>query len=96
MATFLELHDLLKNPLFKHRIQFALWSVCVDVLADSQETTPRKNFAKKKLRGPADSDELLMLGIRVSAADGMNADGTALTDAQVKTIVAAAFGDLVA
>lgn len=96
MASYSELFALVSDPKFKERIQYALWSVCVDVLNDGASTAGAKSFAKKKLRGLADTDELFALAIRCAANPTIAAAGTKASDSDIRFVVAGAFADLAA
>jgi hypothetical protein len=96
MATYLELVDLVASPKFRDRIQYALWSVSVDALNDSNASTAAKNFARKKLRGSAENDELLRLAINCAANPTIAAAGNACSDSDIRFVVAGTFADLVA
>lgn len=96
MATYLELSALVNDPQFRSRVQYALWSASVDVLANAQSSAAAKTYAKKKLKGLAETDELLRLAINCAADAAIAAAGAGTTDASIKAVVAAAFADLVA
>ena len=96
MATYLELVDLVQNPKFRNRIQYALWSVAVDVLNDVGSSAQAKTFAKKKLKGMAETEELLRLAINCAANPTIAAAGEACADADIRFVVAGVFADLVA
>lgn len=96
MATFLELVELVNSPKFRSRIQYALWSVAVDVLNDSNQTNQAKAFARKKLKGLAETDELLKLAIQCAANPTIAATGEACADSDLRFVVAGAFADLAA
>ena len=96
MATYLELSELVNRPQFRSRIQYALWSVCVDVLNDGASSAAAKLFAKKKLKGAAEQDELLRLAIHCAANPVIAAAGEQCLDSDIRTVVAGVFADLVA
>jgi hypothetical protein len=96
MATYIELAALVNNPNFRSRIQYALWSVSVDVLNDSQQSAAAKTFARKKLKGLAETDELLKLAIQCAANPIIAATGEASADSDIRLVVAEAFADLAA
>lgn len=96
MAAYLELVELVQSPKFRNRIQFALWSVCVDVLNDPAATSAAKTYARKKLKGMAETDELLRMAINCVANPTIAAAGEACTDADIRFVVAGIFADLVA
>lgn len=96
MATYLELVDLVQRPAFRSRIQYALWSVAVDTLADAGATAGQKQYARNKLKGMAETDELLRLAIHCAANATIAAAGEACTDADIKAVVVVVFAQLAA
>lgn len=96
MATYIELVDLVQSPRFRNRIQYALWSVCVDVLNDVNSSAGAKTYAKRKLKGMAETEELLRLAINCAANPTIAAAGEACADADIRFVVAGVFADLVA
>lgn len=96
MTTYLQLSALVNQPNFRARIQYALWSVAVDVLNDVNQSAGAKAFAKKKLKGAAESDELLRLAIQCAANPTIAAAGEACQDSDIRFVVAGVFADLAA
>ncbi len=95
MATYKELFELVQRPPFRERIQYALWSCAVDVLNDAQSAAQAKQYARKKLKGLADNDELMALAIRCVSNPAIAAAGEACADGDIKFVVAGSFADLV-
>lgn len=95
MATYLELVELVQRPAFRSRVQYALWSVCADTLADAGATAQQKQFARNKLKGMADNDELLRLAIHCAANPAIAAVGDACADSDIKAVVSSVFALLV-
>ena len=96
MAAYADLFKLVQDPQFRNRIQYALWSVAVDVLNDGGSSAPAKQFARNKLKGSAETDELTRLAIRCAANPTIAAAGANATDSDIRFVVAGVFSELVA
>lgn len=95
MASYLDLSRLVQDPEFRTRINYALWSVAVDVLNDAQSTNQAKTFARNALKGAADDATLVRLAIRCVGNPTIAAAGKASSDEDIRFVVAGVFSELV-
>ena len=92
MSTYLERFNLAQDADLRKRLQACLWELAVEKLAAGN--AKEKDFAKKKLKGAADNDELFALVIRLVGDPTIGAKGNACTDSEMKTVVSSVFTDL--
>ncbi len=93
--SYVALVKLVQNVPFRDRIQYALWSVAVDVLNDAGSTPEAKQYARKQLRGAADTDVLTRLAIRCVSNPTIAAAGENAADSDIRFVVAGVFSELV-
>ncbi len=94
--SYVALVKLVQNVPFRDRIQYALWSVAVDVLNDGASSAQAKTFARQQLRGAADTDVLTRLAIRCVSNPTIAAAGENASDSDIRFVVAGVFAELVA
>jgi hypothetical protein len=87
MSSYTELHDLIDNPLFHKRVQFAIWRAATDVLNDSNASAQRKTWARNMLRGNLDLDERRRVSLRCLMNPAVASQGANAADADVQFVV---------
>ena len=96
MSTYLERYKLMESAAMRRRAQVALWEVCVDVMNEPDGDPGRKTFAKKNLKGEADTDVLRRIMVRLTANATIGAAGEACDDSDIKFVVAGLVDELAA
>lgn len=90
-ATYLELFGFLDHPEIRRRLQMAAFFKAGAVLVDANSTNPQKIIANKVLAGDVPNTELRLLATRALLSSAVRNNGTAVSDADLQTIVDAEF-----
>jgi hypothetical protein len=94
MSSYTELHDLIDNPLFHKKVQFALWKAATDVLNDSNASAGLKTWARQTLRGNLELEDRRRVTLRCLMNPAVAAQGANAADGDVQFVVNGLVGEL--
>lgn len=88
--SYTERYALTENGTFRHKLQMAIWIAAVDVTNEPGSTpnhAQRLVWAKRSLRGPIDTADMLKVAIRASANATIGEAGTNASDSDIQFVV---------
>lgn len=89
--NYIQRHDLIRSAEMGKRIDVAIWTEALSVLADGASTANQKQEARARLKRSANDIETRVCAIRLAADPTVT---EAMTDAELQAIVKSVYNQL--